>query len=66
MRGPSESIRETRKPQQAINRHLQVSDLVHLASRTGPQHFFQRQGSGEWKDYLGSEQGASYSILAQS
>lgn len=42
MRGPSESLRETREPQQAINHHLQVLDLVHLASRTRPQRLIQR------------------------
>lgn len=36
-----ESICKTREPQQAINRHLQVLDLVHLASRTCPQLFVQ-------------------------
>ena len=62
---PSESIRQTRESRQTSNHRLQILNIIHMASGSGTQRFVLHEGSAEWQDYLGSEQGASYSILAQ-
>ena len=47
MPGHSEPVRQTRDARQASNRRVQILDIVHVASSTGPQRFAQHEGSTE-------------------
>ena len=62
---PSESIRQAREAWQASNHRLQILDLILVASGSGAQRSIRPESPTEWKDYLGTEQGASHSVLAQ-